>query len=162
MGVLSLKPHPVVYYSDDKKSSDDGEAKKSDVDKKKTDKKESLVQTRDRLKSLLGKLSSNSTLKIVQDVQTAKPKGYKNIVKTKFRDDEPKKPRKVIDAVKAVAAEIGDKKTADELLDSLNETQTDIEPPTQTKRSDKKSKRLSTPKEPKAEPNLLEFVFLMR
>lgn len=129
-----LNPFKVstVFYSDDKKSSDDGaqsdkepaadEAKKKDVSKKsskqtETDSKQSFSpESQNRLNILLKRLSSRSALNIVNDVQVSKPIGYQNIRQNQKVDASERKPRNFTKAARAVSQELGDERVMDEIL----------------------------------------------
>lgn len=118
VSVLPLKVHPIVYYSDKKSSSDEGVPPKPNA-------KETKEKAQERLKSLLGKLILDSNVKNERKIQTAKPLGYKKIVKTKFSNEKPKGSKKATDAAKAVAVELDDAKVEADMLHSVNTTPTD-------------------------------------
>lgn len=122
---LPLKQHSFVYFSDDAKSSKGNESAENRIKHKNDDGKtgkspeSSVAAQQERLRNLLSKLSGSSTLKIVKDVQTTKPLGYKKLKKIKMREETPKKSKKAADATKAVATEMGDDGIEKDLLDSL-------------------------------------------
>lgn len=125
----NLFKHSVVYYSDEKNSSDDGGSKPSDKDgaskqkivkksvKEEVKAKKSLSpESQNRLNDLLKKLSARSTLGIVRDVQTSKPLGYRNIRKIQKSDVNEARPKNIRDAAKAVSHELGDAKVENDIL----------------------------------------------
>lgn len=115
-----LRLHPIAYFSSDD-TLKDGEDKKEENEKKSAvEKDDSQIKQKERIKKLLSKLSTNSALHIVREVQTAKPMGYKKIKEKQGRENY--KPKKIVDAVKAVATEIGGGKVVNDLLDSINST----------------------------------------
>lgn len=131
---LNLFKHSTQYYSDDKKSSDNGNEdanhssssndkteKKQKSDKKSAKQEQSAAksfspETQTRLNELLKKLSSRSTLGIVKEVQTSKPLGYKNVRKVQRLDAKETKPKNVRDAAKAVSQELGDDNVEKDIL----------------------------------------------
>lgn len=120
VGAYFLRSPPIAYFSSDD-TSIDKENKNEERSAKQKD--NSQAHQKERIKKLLSKLSTNSALHIVRDVQTAKPMGYKKIMEKQDRENY--KPKKTVDAVKAVATEIGGGKVVNDLLDSINSTKTD-------------------------------------
>lgn len=123
----SLK-NSTVFYSDDKKSPEDG--KQTDSKTKTTEKheKEPLKQAKNekklvssesqnRLNNLIKKLSKHkSSLDVVKDVQTSKPIGYKQIRSNQKVDAKERKPKSISDAAKAVSQKFGDEKIKHDIL----------------------------------------------
>lgn len=123
-----------LYYSDDKKSSDNDnedasstssstnknqnkqESDKSSAKPKQNATKSFSPETQNRLNDLLKKLSSRSTLGIVKKVQTSKPLGYQNVRKTQRLDSNDTKPKNVRDAARAVSKELGDANVEEDIL----------------------------------------------
>lgn len=118
-----LRSHPIAYFSRDETTKDSKDKKEKFEEKSATKKDDSQAQQKERIKNLLSKLSKNSALHIVREVQTAKPMGYKKIMEKQGQKND--KPKKTIDAVKAVAKEIGGGKVVNDLLDSINSTKAD-------------------------------------
>lgn len=136
--LLNLYKHSTVYYSDGKKSSDDNTGNDDDdddnmnrtnekdkgnqkIDKKSANKEKNASksispESQNRLNELLKKLSARSTLGIVQEVQTSKPLGYKNLRKIQRLDAKETKPKNVKDAARAVSNEFGDERVEIDIL----------------------------------------------
>lgn len=124
-----------LYYSDDKKSSDNDnedasstsstttnknknkqESDKSSAKPKQNAAKSFSPETQNRLNDLLKKLSSRSTLGIVKKVQTSKPLGYQNVRKAQRLDSNETKPKNVREAARAVSQELGDANVEEDIL----------------------------------------------
>lgn len=118
--LLNVFKHSTVYYSDDKKSSDDGDAKdkakEKSVKKQAKSSKSFSPESQIRLNELLKKLSSRSSLKVINEVQGSKPIGYRKIRQNQQLDAKERKPRNVTDAAKAVSEELGQEGIKDEIL----------------------------------------------
>lgn len=123
-GTLSnVFKHSTVYYSDDKKSSnDENQNDAKPVTNKKNDEKEAKQsksfspESQNRLNDLLKKMSSRSSLGVVTEVQSSKPIGYRKIRQNQRLDAKERKPRNISDAAQAVSTELGEKSIKDEIL----------------------------------------------
>lgn len=124
---LKLIKHSTVYYSNDTKSSDDGGAQDDGKNKnnekndtkstKQTNAAKSIsADSQNRLNDLLKKLSSQSSLGIVKNVQASKPHGYRKIRQDQKLDGQEQKPKNIRDAAKAVAKELKNENIEDEIL----------------------------------------------
>lgn len=121
--ILNAFKHSTVYYSDDKKSSDDGDQNdaKPETDTKSAKKEAKKSKTfspesQNRLNDLLKKMSSRSSLSVVTEVQNSKPIGYRKIRQNQRLDATERKPRNISDAAQAVSNELGEKNIKDEIL----------------------------------------------
>lgn len=118
-----LRSHQIAFFSSDEISKE-GKNKRDKIKEKSAKQMDdSQAQQKERIKNLLSKLSTNSALHIVREVQTAKPMGYKKIMEKQDRVNY--KPKRTVDAVRAVATEIGGGKVVNDLLDSINSTKAD-------------------------------------
>lgn len=124
--LLNVFKHSTVYYSDDKKSSDDGAPNDSkgttDAKSDKKPEKQSKSfssESQNRLNELLKKMSSRSSLEIVKEVQGSKPIGYRKIRQNQKLDGQERKPRNVTDAAQAVSKELGEDTIKNEILAPL-------------------------------------------
>lgn len=142
--LLNLFKQSAVYYSDDKKSSDDGEQsgdnvetekatekpvqKKNASDSIKSAPKTASAESQKRLSDLLKKLSNRTTLGIVKDVQASKPMGYKKLREIQNLDEKVAKPKRIKDAAMAVSKELGDNKIMGEILEPLGSNAKESDP----------------------------------
>lgn len=142
--ISNVYKHSCVYYSSDKKPSDgDVEQDGKQKDAKKADEKPSDAGVKqankseqnqpksiksdslNRLNSLLSKMSSKSSLKIVNEVKLSKPLGYSKLRENQQIDRKPKNPRNLRNAAKAVSAEFGDENVEHEILSQIPHEGTD-------------------------------------
>ncbi|XP_031640619.1 28S ribosomal protein S31, mitochondrial [Contarinia nasturtii] len=123
---LNVFKHSCIYYSSDKKPSDNDIKQNKEDNKTNGNEKQSLPpKTQSRLNDLLKRLSSRSSLNIFKEVQLSKPLGYKQLRQNKEVDGQPPrqppKPRNMHAAIKAVSTEFGDKSVETEILSRLSD-----------------------------------------
>lgn len=127
--LLNVLKHSTVYYSDEKKSSDDGAQKdsndtadkSSDNEKDKQSTNETKPESKNRLNQLLKSMLVRSSSNVGKELERSKPIGYRKLRENQNIDAKERKPRNITDAAKAVSDELGDDAVKKEILAPLGD-----------------------------------------